>query len=343
MGLIVIALATSYILQLYMCVSAAATSESRIAMDLPFVNDYAPIVYLHSTDPYRPADIGGQLQHTVPMVNRTAIPNAPSPLSLNNLDALNLLGNNSIYLTATDYINANDNPAWTKGTIPSPSGETEGATSCAIIINQHNDTDTDVFYMYFYAFNYGGTALGINLGNHVGDWEYNMIRFHSGTPTAIWYSQHSGGEAFSYSAVEKRGLRPVGYSATGTHANYPTAGTHSRIIPGFPGIPGGALEDYTDAGLVWDPTLSAYYYRYNGEGATFSAYDGDGTPVGWLNYNGRWGDQQYPDSDSRQLNLFDNYRYENGPEGPKFKQLNRNTVCDGSTDDCVIRNDIILK
>jgi len=110
----------------------------------------APLVYLYSTDPYRPSSFGDQLNHTVPEVNFTAVSGAPSPLTLDNLDALNALGNTSVYLTATDYINVNDNPAWTKGVTPSASGETEGAVSCAIIVNAHDDV-VDVFYMYFYA------------------------------------------------------------------------------------------------------------------------------------------------------------------------------------------------
>ena len=77
--------------------------------------------------------------------------------------------------------------------------------------------------MYFYAYNYGGTFLGTNLGNHVGgrslvprnmytadtypDWEHNMIRFANGVPTAVWYSQHDNGEAFTYGALLKSGLR----------------------------------------------------------------------------------------------------------------------------------------
>ena len=33
------------------------------------------------------------------------------------------------------------------------------------------------------------------------------------------------------------------------------------------------IEDYTDNGPVWDPTLAAYYYTYDADTATFAAYD----------------------------------------------------------------------
>jgi hypothetical protein len=51
-----------------------------------------------------------------------------------------------------------------------------------------------------------------------------MIRFQDGAPQAIWYSQHSGGQAFTYDATEKQGKRPVAYSGNGTHAVYSTPG-----------------------------------------------------------------------------------------------------------------------
>lgn len=55
-----------------------------------------------------------------------------------------------------------------------------------------------------------------------------MIRFTDGVPTAVWYSQHEYGEAFSYKAVHKdtTGKRPIGYSAKGSHANYAKAASH---------------------------------------------------------------------------------------------------------------------
>ncbi len=78
--------------------------------------------------------------------------------------------------------------------------------------------------MYFYAYNYGPPVFEQAVDDHVGDWEHTMVRFLNGQPQAVWFSQHAYGEAFSYNAVEKRGQRPVAYSANGSHANYATSG-----------------------------------------------------------------------------------------------------------------------
>jgi hypothetical protein len=40
-------------------------------------------------------------------------------------------------------------------------------------------------------------------GNHIGDWEHTMIRFYYGVPQTVWLSQHAGGQAFTYDALEK--------------------------------------------------------------------------------------------------------------------------------------------
>lgn len=53
-----------------------------------------------------------------------------------------------------------------------------------------------------------------------------MIRFVNGTPTAIWYSQHGFGAAYTYDAVQKIGDRPVSFSARGSHSNWPEAMAH---------------------------------------------------------------------------------------------------------------------
>lgn len=169
-----------------------------------------------------------------------------------------------------------------------------------------------------------------------------MVRFQNGKPTAVWFSQHAFGEAFTYDAVEKQGLRPVAYSANGSHANYAIKGTHDHTIPGF-NLPEGPLEDTTDQGTLWDPTLSAYYYSYDALARTFTAYDPP-SPTAWLSYVGRWGDEEYPDSDPRQhkiLGIDASAKFSSGPTGPEDKQLNRTNVCPTSSDAlCIVRTSL---
>ena len=65
----------------------------------------------------------------------------------------------------------------------------------------------DAFWFYFYSFNLGNVVLNVRFGNHVGDWEHSLVRFKHGKPKAIFFSEHDGGEAYSYEAVEKIGNR----------------------------------------------------------------------------------------------------------------------------------------
>lgn len=111
----------------------------------------APLVHLYSSDPYRPSDLQAQLDNSWVYTNLTNNTDATYPLELATLDSLNDLGNTSVYLTSRDYINVYDNPSWTFGVTPDLFGQTEGAVSCAIIVNAHDDVNVDVFYMYFYA------------------------------------------------------------------------------------------------------------------------------------------------------------------------------------------------
>ena len=177
------------------------------------------------------------------------------------------------------------------------------------------------------------------LGDHIGDWEHNMIRFENGDPVAIWFSQHGNGEAFTYNAVEKEGIRPITYSAQGSHANYAIVGTHDHTIPDL-NLPAGFLLDYTSRGMLWDPTLNTYFYNYNATTMSFSAADGN-SPVGAMNYRGRWGDKQYPDDDPRQPPPFFGFRkYVGGPTGPYDKQLNRTLICPANGIPCIVRDSL---
>ena len=295
----------------------------------------APIVYLYSAETYFPSDIGAQLANTQPENNFSVVAGAPNPLTLDNVNALNAAGGTAVYLTSKTDITKN--PAYLNGVKPDANGKTNAAVSTAIIVNDHGAGNVDAFYMYFYAYNRGNVVLGQEIGDHVGDWEHNMIRFANGVPQAVWYSQHANGEAFTYDAVSKVGVRPIAYSANGSHAVYATPGTHDHSIPDF-NLPVGPVEDFTSQGPLWDPTLSAYTYSYDVNTNTYTPYV-SGTPTNWLYFTGEWGDQQYPDSDPRQkkiLGIAATAKYTGGPTGPEDKQLNRTQVCPDNGNKCIV-------
>ncbi|KAI1425052.1 vacuolar sorting-associated protein [Xylaria sp. FL1777] len=214
-----------------------------------------------------------------------------------------------------------------------PSEEGYSRAPATLILVDKGSGIIDAFWFFFYAYNLGQTVLGTRYGNHVGDWEHAMIRFESGVPRAMYFSEHEGGQAYAWQAVEKRGnatqpQRPVIYSAVGSHAMYAMPGNHPYVLP-FE-----MLKDVTDRGPLWDPSKNFRSYWYD-----YSAAEGEGlepteenpnAPTGWFHFNGRWGDQLYGLDDERQWRLFGQYHYVTGPQGPKFKNLGRRKVCQTS-------------
>lgn len=221
----------------------------------------------------------------------------------------------------------------------------------------------DAFWFFFYSYNLGQTVIKIRFGNHVGDWEHCMVRFENGVPRALFMSEHAGGQAYAWSALEKlraknRGSgpeetvdRPVIYSAIGSHAMYAAPGNHPYVLP-F-----GMLKDETDRGPLWDPAQNTYAYFYDYEANRREDEEGGGgdddtakrtslvpaasnpdAPTSWFHFAGPWGDELYALSDVRQWRLFGQYHYITGPQGPKFKNLDRRNVC--QTERCTILYDI---
>ncbi|KAI1623705.1 hypothetical protein EDD37DRAFT_609915 [Exophiala viscosa] len=311
--------------------------------DVPdFVRQYAPVAYLDSTEIYFPSDIGAQTTHTKPEDSNGTVLTPPAPLTLSNLDNLNAFNDSGtgVYLTSDEGIEAL--PPWCRGVQPESNGTTPGIVPMAVVtVSKPNDT-LDAFYFYFYAYNQGNWVFNdsaLEFGDHLGDWEHNMVRFVNGTPQAVWYSQYSGGEAFTYNATVKGpdGVPPVTYVANGTHANYAIPGPHDHTIPDF-NTDVGPLTDETSMVPYWDPLASAYLYSYDNSTGVFTAYNGV-DPVGWLNSNGQWGDSQLPDSAPGQVDVFGEAKYVGGPTGPKDKGLGRTNVCpDG--DECDIKDSL---
>ncbi|KAF2001306.1 hypothetical protein P154DRAFT_521706 [Amniculicola lignicola CBS 123094] len=293
-----------------------------------FVLDHAPLVHLFSKDPYQPSSFAATLANTRPQTAFKDVPIPSPPLTLSNLDQLNSVGGKNgsdIWLTST--VDITTNPKWLEGIKPDSDGSTGPDKTAVIIVVDKGKGVVDAYYMYFFAFNWGGVVLEKQLGDHVGDWEHNMIRFENGVPKSAWYSQHANGEAFKFDVLkkDKSGKRPIAFCANGSHALFATDGTHDHTIPNL-NLPFKLLlVDECDNGPIYDPLLSSYYYSFSTATNSFTPYDAS-TPIAFLNFNGRWGDEQYPDKDKRQTQLAGNRKYVGGPTGPKDKQLGRKEV-----------------
>ncbi|KAH7149292.1 hypothetical protein B0J13DRAFT_583965 [Dactylonectria estremocensis] len=215
-----------------------------------------------------------------------------------------------------------------------PDANGYSAAPAVLVVVDKGSGIVDAFWFFFYSYNLGQTVFNIRFGNHVGDWEHCMVRFENGIPRGIFFSEHEGGQAYAFDAVEKRGNRPVIYSAVGSHAMYAMPNKHSYILP-F-----GLLKDLTDKGPLWDPTLNNYAYHYDytkeyGEDTDelrepqglVPAASNPHAPTSWFHFRGRWGDEVYSLADRRQWRFFGQYHYVTGPDGPKFKTLDREKMC----------------
>ncbi|KAI5242011.1 hypothetical protein E4T43_04985 [Aureobasidium subglaciale] len=294
---------------------------------------YAPYTYLQSGEGWFPSDVATHVKHMSVEYNYKNVSTSVNLETLNNY-------NSSTFLTSYDDVETN--PAWLTSTYGKPNGKGYSAAPGTIIVVEKSGF-VDVFYFYFYSYNHGSLVLGSRVDNHVGDWEHSMIRFSTaGVPQNVYYSAHSSGTAYTYSAVSKVGVRPIVYSAAGSHANYATAGTQ-KIYP----IVGNIVTDITDAGPYWDIVQNYRGYYYDPASNTVTSAGGVGVGateqaserVDWLYWAGMWGDEQYPTSDKRQscaLGIDDLCHYQTGPTGPLTKNLGRTAVCQ-KEDGCTIK------
>jgi hypothetical protein len=131
----------------------------------------APLVFLEKSDKFYPSDMAVHIANTHPELNFTTVNIAEdqAPLTLDNLDLLNSLGGEDIYLTSNT--NLGTTPTYLRGKAPNRKTlQTENAISTVITIVHKGNTIVDAFYMYFYTFNQGPSVYGNELGDHLGDW-----------------------------------------------------------------------------------------------------------------------------------------------------------------------------
>lgn len=293
-----------------------------------YVIDHAPAVYLYSEEKYLPYSIEKYVTHFYAKDGYGN--NITGPLQIQDLERIKDhtdAGFDDIYLTAlTDF---DSDPEWITGVNNIPDLETGRIADApaTLIVVDKGDGWVDAFWFYFYSFNLGPFVMGGGpYGNHVGDWEHSLVRFHNGKPELVWMSAHGGGTGYHFEAMEKyKSLeRPVIFSARGTHANYASVGQHSHDIPFY------MLSDFSDRGPLWDPVQNYLAYTYDG---TTVRYGNGSTPGrekrygNWLSFLGHWGDKKLVPSDRRQKYSPFEWRYIDGPLGPLVKNLMRTGVC----------------
>lgn len=143
--------------------------------------------------------------------------------------------------------------------------------------------------------------------SHEGDWEaVTVLLDASGRPAEVGTSRHCGGARRAWAKVERRGARPVVYSALGSHALY--------FKPGR----------YLQERRCWRKEALAVFAAYRvpvldhvAKGAAVSprvVRVSRSTPA-WMSFPGRFGEDQYMHFPQA------TFTFGAGPHGPAFHDL----------------------
>lgn len=145
----------------------------------------APLVWLHSEDPFRPSDLLTHIEHTTPQWHHEPVRDLPE-LSLENLAVADNADpyNDPVALTSND--NVTSLPEWLYGGTPDASGNISNVTACVVILVPKSPLVMDAFYWYFYSYDrgpnisqvlepmngiFGTDPPSYTFGDHVGDWQ----------------------------------------------------------------------------------------------------------------------------------------------------------------------------
>ena len=143
--------------------------------------------------------------------------------------------------------------------------------------------------------------------SHEGDWEaVTVLLDERGRPAEVGTSRHCGGALRAWAKVEKRGARPVVYSALGSNALYFKPGRYLQSKRCWPEV---ALAVFT-----------AYKVPILDHVARGGAISPRVVPVtrsspAWMSFPGRFGEEQYMHFPQQ------TFRFGGGPHGPAFHDL----------------------
>ena len=189
-------------------------------------------------------------------------------------------------------------------------------------------TYLDLCYYLFFPYNKAKTVLGMEFGNHVGDWEHMIVRLKVSNeggktyiePVFAQYSIHSERIYMPWTDVPKcEGEHPVGYIANGSHGIWPKAG--KNVYKNFVIL---KLTDICSEGEAWDLWDNNNLETYSYDALTWT---GDG--IGDSTWNTCF-DHDFYNEDSNSITRWGNFGFkypvqlypqlQNPPEGPTCKK-----------------------
>lgn len=165
-------------------------------------------------------------------------------------------------------------------------------------------------YWLFHAFDLWSPLVPQSLDYwkaHEGDWEaVTVLLDERGRPAEVGASRHCSGARRAWTKVERRGARPVVYSALGSHALYFRPGRYLQERKCWPDVAlrifaayGVEIADHAARGRVLSPRVLRVTRT---------------TPA-WMRFPGRFGEEQhmhFPEA---------TFRFGAGPHGPAFHDL----------------------
>ncbi|KAJ3211034.1 Vacuolar protein sorting-associated protein 62 [Entophlyctis luteolus] len=165
----------------------------------------------------------------------------------------------------------------------------------------------DIYYWVFCPYNLGKDVLIAGwTGDHVGDWEYMMVRTVDYEVVSVDYHAHSstGG---TYLATDPtivwNGTHPIVYTAEGSHGMWPVAGSnvYKTILDIYD------LTDDTGAGVAWYTWNNVYAIDY----LENRGYTGNQQ---WLNFDGYFGNPK--DTSCLLYSIIGECEFSEGPATP---------------------------
>lgn len=134
----------------------------------------------------------------------------------------------------------------------------------------------DLVYFVYYPFNRGKVCGGVRYENHVGDWEYMVVRLKRSdpdNPLKVALSAHNFVNIYDWTDIDKvEETHPVAHVAWGSHGIWKDEGDHL-----YRTVPFCELHDYCNKGSSWDTWDHVRTFDFTAR----RGIDGDQWPI-WM-------------------------------------------------------------